>query len=107
MAISPWLSLVCSGITLSLLSHGPLLTCEHIGLGTTPMTKFQVDYIPKDFISKFEIALKECNESDYWLTLLRETAGMSAVDYERLAGRCDELRRMLISSVTTLKGKGT
>ncbi|MBQ7184574.1 MAG: four helix bundle protein [Clostridia bacterium] len=61
----------------------------------------------KDFISKFEIALKECNESDYWLTLLRETAGMSAVDYERLAGRCDELRRMLISSVTTLKGKGT
>ena len=27
-------------------------TCEHIGLGTTPMTKFQADYIPKDFISK-------------------------------------------------------
>ena len=36
---------------------------------------FEAEYAqsPKDFISKFEIALKECNESDYWLTLLYET----------------------------------
>ncbi len=27
----------------------------------------------KDFISKLEIALKECNESEYWLELLYET----------------------------------
>ena len=30
----------------------------------------------KDFISKFEIALKECNESEYWLELLYETNSM-------------------------------
>ena len=27
----------------------------------------------KDFISKFEIALKECHETEYWLELLYET----------------------------------
>ena len=31
----------------------------------------------KDFISKFEIALKECNESKYWLELLYETNSIS------------------------------
>ena len=31
----------------------------------------------KDFISKFEIALKECNESEYWLEFLYETNSIS------------------------------
>ena len=31
----------------------------------------------KDFISKFEIALKECNESEYWLELLFEVNSLS------------------------------
>ena len=34
----------------------------------------------KDFISKFEIALKECNESEYWIYLLRETGGLNQED---------------------------
>ena len=59
----------------------------------------------KDFISKFEIALKECNESEYWLELLRDTNSMSCDDYDKLQKRCIELRRMLVSSVTTLKEK--
>lgn len=59
----------------------------------------------KDFISKFEIALKECNESEYWLELLHETDSMSKVEFDDFQKRCIELRRMLVSSVTTLKGK--
>ena len=59
----------------------------------------------RDFISKLEIALKECNESDYRITLLLETSSISQDDYDSLSARCDELRRMLISSVTTLKNK--
>ena len=59
----------------------------------------------KDFISKFEIALKECNESDYWLELLLETNSLSEDDYKMYRGYVIEIRRMLVSSVTTLKEK--
>ena len=57
----------------------------------------------KDFVSKFEIALKECNESEYWLQLLFETNSLPEADFKNLQSRCIELRRMLVSSVTTLK----
>lgn len=59
----------------------------------------------KDFISKLEIALKECNESDYWLELLLETNSLSEDDYKMYRGYVIEIRRMLVSSVTTLKEK--
>ena len=57
----------------------------------------------KDFISKFEIALKECNESEYWLELLFETSSLAEADFKGFHSKCIELRRMLVSSVTTLK----
>ena len=57
----------------------------------------------KDFISKLEIALKECNESEYWLSLLFETDSLSKEEFASFQGRCIELRRMLVSSVRTLK----
>lgn len=59
----------------------------------------------KDFISKFEIALKECNESDYWLELLFDTNCISKEEYEAFHKDCIELRRMLVSSVVTLKNR--
>ena len=59
----------------------------------------------KDFISKFEIALKECNESEYWLELLYETGSISEVEFKNHQKACIELRRMLVSSITTLKEK--
>ena len=59
----------------------------------------------KDFVSKLEIALKECNESEYWLGLLFETDSLEETDFRIFQGKCIELRRMLVSSVTTLKNK--
>ena len=59
----------------------------------------------KDFISKFEIALKECNESEYWLELLFEVNSLSKSEFAHFKKDCTELRRMLVSSVTTLKSK--
>lgn len=59
----------------------------------------------KDFISKFEIALKECNESEYWIELLYETDSISENEFRKFQRACIELRRMLVSSVTTLKQK--
>ena len=59
----------------------------------------------RDFISKFEIALKECNESEYWLELLFETNSLTETDFKYFDSKCIDLRRMLVSSVTTLKNK--
>ena len=59
----------------------------------------------KDFISKLEIALKECNETDYWLELLHETSSIANEEYKRLNTEVINLRRMLVSSVTTLKNR--
>ena len=59
----------------------------------------------KDFISKFEIALKECNESEYWLELLYETNSMSENEFRKFQSDCIELRRMLVATVTTAKSK--
>lgn len=59
----------------------------------------------KDFISKFEIALKECNESEYWLELLFETNSIGENEFKKLQDACVELRRMLVATVTTTKSK--
>ena len=59
----------------------------------------------KDFISKLEIALKECNECDYWLDILLSTQSIDPDTCKKLSKECDEIRKLLISSVTTLKAK--
>ena len=59
----------------------------------------------RDFISKLEIALKECNESEYWLELLYETNSLTEAEFKNFQSKCIELRRMLVSSVKTLKNK--
>ena len=58
-----------------------------------------------DFISKLEIAQKECYETEYWLELLFETNCMNEEDYKTLQNDCGAIRRMLISSLKTIKSK--
>ena len=57
----------------------------------------------KDFISKLEIAQKECYETEYWLELLFETECMAEEQYKKLMNHCGAIRRMLISSLKTVK----
>ena len=59
----------------------------------------------RDLISKFEIALKECNESEYWLELICGTDGITSEEFSVLQNYCISMRRMLVSSVNTLKSK--
>ena len=59
----------------------------------------------KDFVSKLEIAQKECYETEYWLELLFETNCMSIEYYKALQNDCGAVRRMLISSLKTIKSK--
>lgn len=56
-----------------------------------------------DFIAKLQIALKEANESGYWLDLLHETKLLSDENYKHLSDACGELRVILIHSINTAK----
>ena len=59
----------------------------------------------KDFISKLEIAQKECYETEYWLELLFETSCIEESAYKAIQNDCGAIRRMLISSLNTIKAK--
>lgn len=59
----------------------------------------------KDFISKLEIAQKECFETEYWLELLFETGCMEETAYKSMQNDCGAIRRMLIASLNTIKAK--
>ena len=56
-----------------------------------------------DFISKMQIALKEANETGYWLELLYKTNYISEEQYSFLEARCKSLRAMLVASINTAK----
>lgn len=58
-----------------------------------------------DFISKLEIAQKECYETEYWLELLFETDYVNEEKYKKMKNECGAIRRMLISSLKTVKSK--
>ena len=56
-----------------------------------------------DMVSKFEIALKECNETEGRLKLLFSTKVINEETFKRYRNLCGRIRRMLISSCKTLK----
>ena len=58
-----------------------------------------------DFISKLKIAQKECHETEYWLELLYATNCINEENYKVLQNNCGAIRRMLISSLKTIKSK--
>lgn len=56
-----------------------------------------------DFINKFQIALKECYETDYWLELFKDTNIITESEYADMFAKCSKVRKLLISSITTAK----
>ena len=57
-----------------------------------------------DFINKFQIALKECYETDYWLGLFKDTHIITEAEYKDMFAKCSKIRKLLITSITTAKG---
>ena len=56
-----------------------------------------------DMLSKFEIALKECTETEGWLKLLFNTGVINEESFKTHRNLCGRIRRILISSCKTLK----
>ena len=57
----------------------------------------------KDFVAKLEIALKESNETSYWLKLMFETNRIDEQTYQYTEKLCGNIRRLLIASCETAK----
>jgi len=58
-----------------------------------------------DFIHKLSIALKEANETEYWLDLLKETDYLGETEYVSIQENIKELLKLLVSIIKTSKGK--
>ena len=56
-----------------------------------------------DFLNKMNIALKEANETEYWLMLLRDTEYINNDEYTSINKKCDEVLRLLVTIVKSCK----
>ena len=83
------------------------IICNQIGRAGTSIGanihEAQYAHGKADFVSKLQIALKEANETSYWLLLLSKTNIIPSAEYDRLETLCREIRITLIASINTTK----
>ena len=58
-----------------------------------------------DFRSKLSIALKEANETEYWLSLLKDTGYLNEKMFRSISDDCLELIKLLVATVKTTKSE--
>lgn len=63
----------------------------------------QYAHSKSDFVAKLQIALKESNETTYWLILLYKTGSIDEIQYKHLDNSNISIRTMLIASINTAK----
>lgn len=95
------LTALCDSIKArSIYTNQLLRSCSSIGANA-----YEAKYAQSraDFISKLEISLKECYETEYWLEILYKVHSLSQEQYKTISGKCGTIRRKLIASITTAK----
>ncbi len=60
---------------------------------------------PADFVHKFSVCQKECNETMYWLELLKATAFISEAEFNSIYADAEELYKIITSIIITSKKK--
>ena len=58
-----------------------------------------------DFVSKLSIALKEANETIYWLNLLKDSQYINDIMFKSIKNDNEELIKLLVSSIKTAKNE--
>ena len=58
-----------------------------------------------DFFSKLNIALKEADETEYWLELLHESGYLESESYNSIYSSCEEVLSLLVSITKTQKNE--
>ena len=92
---------ICDGVKgRSVFVNQLLRSCSSIGANAHEARYAQSN---ADFISKLEIALKECYETEYWLEILFKVNAINDIEYKALISKSGTIRRKLIASITTAK----
>jgi four helix bundle protein len=79
-----------------------LRSCTSIGANIAEANQGQSKL---DFVSKLSISLKEAVETEYWLSLLRDSDYITKSQADSLIGDCKELQRILTAAIKTSKRK--
>ncbi len=58
-----------------------------------------------DFASKMYVALKEAEETEYWLTLLHETDYIDDEETKSIMDDCEELIKLLVATTKTVNNR--
>ena len=82
------------------LSKQVLRSGTSIGANITEANRAQSN---TDFVHKLSIALKEDDETEYWLNLRRDSDYITKAQAESLLSDCASLQRLLIASIKTAK----
>lgn len=56
-----------------------------------------------DFVSKLQVALKECYETEYWLDIFHDTQVITKEEYDGMIEQCNKIRHLLLASIKTAK----
>ncbi len=56
-----------------------------------------------DFVNKFQIALKECYETEYWLNIMSDAGIIGVETYNEYFAKCSKIRKLLSASLRTAK----
>ena len=56
-----------------------------------------------DFLNKMNIALKEANETKYWLMLLKDTFYINQSEFPKISSSCNEVLSLLAAIVRSTK----
>jgi four helix bundle protein len=82
------------------LSRQVLRSATSIGANITEANRAQSK---ADFVNKLAIALKEADETEYWLNLLCDGGFVDSREATPLLATCLELQKMLVASIKTAK----
>lgn len=67
------------------------------------ISEAQSAHSKKDFINKLDISLKESRETDFWLKVFHKADIINFNEFNSIFKDCDELERLLVSSIKTSK----
>ena len=86
--------------------HEYVLSKQLLRCGTSigaNLAEAEVAMSRADFVSKIYIALKECNETLYWLELLQEAGFITDEEQSPVFLECHEMLKILISTTRKIK----
>lgn len=83
-----------------------VLSKQLLRCGTAPCAlSYEAEHAQSkaDFLNKMNIALKEANETKFWLFLLKDSDYLTHQEFLAIIPDCNEIIRLLVSTVKTTK----